>query len=228
VETGLHAGVSEFYVGEGARLTFTMIHNWGAGFDVRPRTGVEVDADGVFASNYVLFHPVRSLQMYPLCRLRGARSRAVFNTITYGLRDSYLDVGSAVLLEGEGSRAESVARAVARDRSTIYSRGRLQATTDDARGHLDCRGMVFSSEATICAIPELVSRGAPRAELSHEAAISPISTEEVCYLMARGLPESEAVSLITRGFLRLNLPGLPVSLRESIDAALAETASESL
>jgi len=38
VKEGLHAGISEFYVGKNAHLTFTMIHNWAEEFSVRPRT----------------------------------------------------------------------------------------------------------------------------------------------------------------------------------------------
>ncbi len=40
VKEGLHAGISEFYVGKGASLTFTMVHNWAEDFSVRPRTGI--------------------------------------------------------------------------------------------------------------------------------------------------------------------------------------------
>jgi Fe-S cluster assembly scaffold protein SufB len=228
VDRGLHTGISEFFIGEGARLTFTMIHNWGERFDVRPRTAVTVADDGVFINNYILLRPVRSIQTYPTCRLQGARSRAVFTSIAYGLEDSYVDIGSEIVLEGEGSRAESVARAAVRDRATLYSRGRLVARTNDVKAHLDCRGIVFSEGASMVAIPDLASEGAPRAELSHEAAISPIAAEEVYYLMARGLPRDEAISMITRGFLDLEIPGLPSALRARIDQALEETAKESL
>ena len=36
--SGLHIGVSEFYIKKGARLTFTMIHDWGEKVNVRPRS----------------------------------------------------------------------------------------------------------------------------------------------------------------------------------------------
>ncbi|MBN2404508.1 MAG: SufD family Fe-S cluster assembly protein, partial [Coriobacteriia bacterium] len=94
--------------------------------------------------------------------------------------------------------------------------------------HLDCRGIVMSEESTQWAIPDLASVGAPGAELSHEAAISPIAAEEIYYLMSRGVPKDEAVSMITRGFLDLEIPGLPPALRRQIDKALEETAKEAL
>lgn len=228
VKEGLHAGISEFYVGKGASLTFTMIHNWAEDFSVRPRTGVVIEDDGVYINNYVLLKPVKSLQSFPVAKLEGARSRAVFNTIVYGLGDSVIDIGSETQLIGEGTRSESVARTVTLDSSIVYSRGRLIGRTDDCKAHLDCRGIVQSDRSTQWAIPDLVSEGAPNAELSHEAAISPIAAEEVYYLQSRGVTEDDAVSMITRGFLDIEIPGLPAPLKRQIDAAIDLTNEESM
>jgi len=228
VKEGLHAGISEFYVGKNASLTFTMVHNWDKEFSVRPRTAVVVDDDGVYINNYVLLRPVRSIQAFPVARLEGVRSRAVFNTIVTGLEDSVIDLGTETQLIGEGSRSEAIARTVSRDHSVVYSRGRLIAKTNNCKAHLDCRGIVQSENSTQWAIPDLASEGAPGAELSHEAAISPIAAEEVYYLMSRGVPKDEAVSMITRGFLNLEIPGLPPALRARIDDAIAEASRESM
>jgi uncharacterized protein len=228
VSQGLHAGISEFYVGKGAKLTFTMIHNWDKDFSVRPRTGVVVEDDGTYISNYVLLKPVRSIQAFPVARLVGERSRAVFNTVVYGLENSVIDLGTETQLIGAGSRSEAVARTVTRDHSIVYSRGRLIAKTSECKAHLDCRGIVQSETSTQWAIPDLASEGAPGAELSHEAAISPIAAEEVHYLMSRGVPKDEAVSMITRGFLDLEIPGLPPALRKRIDEAIEETSREAM
>ena len=228
VKEGLHAGISEFYVGKGAKLTFTMVHNWAEDFSVRPRTGIVVEEDGVYVNNYVLLKPVKSIQAFPIAKLVGDRSTAVFNSIVYGLKDSVIDLGSETQLIGEGSRSEAVARTVSKDRSTVYSRGRLIGRTNSCKAHLDCRGIVQSAESTQWAIPDLASEGAPGAELSHEAAISPIAAEEIHYLMTRGLPKDEAVSMITRGFVNIDIPGLPDVLRRQIDKAIEETSKEAM
>ncbi len=228
VKEGLHAGISEFYVGKGAHLTFSMVHNWADEFSVRPRTGVVIEEDGTYVNNYVLLKPVKSLQAFPVAKCVGARSRAVFNSIVYGIGDSVIDLGSETQLIGEGSRSEAVARTVSKDRSVVYSRGRLVGKTDLCKAHLDCRGIVASRESTQWAIPDLVSEGAPGAELSHEAAISPIAQDGVYYLMSRGVPEDEAVSLITRGFVNIEIPGLPDALRRQIDRAIEETSADAM
>jgi len=228
VTEGLHAGISEFYIGKGAKLTFTMVHNWAEDFDVRPRTAVIVEEDGVYINNYVLLKPVRSIQAFPVAKLVGDRSVAVFNSIVSGSKSSYIDLGSESQLIGAGTRAEALARTVSRDSSIIYSRGRLISRNNDSKAHLDCRGIVQSEESTQWAIPDLASEGAPGAELSHEAAISPIAAEEIYYLMSRGLPKDQAIAMITRGFMDIEIPGLPGPLRKQIDKAIEETAKEAM
>ena len=49
-------------------------------------------------------------------------------------------------------------------------------------------------------------------ELSHEAAVGKIAEEEVLYLMSRGLTEDEAASMIVKGFLSMDIAGLPPEL----------------
>ncbi len=226
---GIHLGISEFYVKKGGKLFFTMIHNWADNFHVRPRTSVVVEEDGAFISNYVLLKPVKSIQAFPVAHLKGDRASAKFNTVVYGLKDSYIDLGSRIILEGKDTRGESVARTIAADESIIYSRGDLIAKTKDyCVAHLDCRGIVFSAKADIYAIPQLISNGALKAELSHEASIGPIAEEQVEYLMSRGISRDDAVSVITSGFLNLDIPYIPEFLDKNIKEVIQVTSKEAL
>ena len=215
VQRGLHVGISEFFVKEGAKLTFTMIHNWAQDFDVRPRTGALIEDGATFANNYVCLKPVKSLQMYPVAYCKGTNSRARFNSILYGTENSYMDVGSKVVLQGAGSRGEVIARAIASDNSQIYARGMLIGEHEDCKAHLECRGLLLSDSAMIHAIPELIAK-VEGAELSHEAAVGKIAEEQIQYLMARGFSELEAEALIVRGFMDVSIFGLPSQLQEEI------------
>ncbi|NWF75829.1 MAG: SufD family Fe-S cluster assembly protein [Nitrospirae bacterium] len=226
---GIHLGISEFYVKKGGRLFFTMIHNWAENFHVRPRTWAVIEDDASFVSNYVLLKPVKSIQAFPVAYLKGDRASAKFNTVVYGLKNSYIDLGSRIILEGKDTRGESIARTIAADESTVYSRGDLIAKTKDyCLAHLDCRGILFSERAKIYAIPQLLSEGATKAELSHEASIGPIAEEQVEYLMSRGIAREDAVSAITSGFLNLNIPYIPDFLDKNIKEVIAATAKEAL
>jgi hypothetical protein len=226
---GIHLGISEFFIKKGGKLFFTMIHNWAENFHVRPRTWAIVEEDGVFVSNYVLLKPVKSIQAFPVAYLKGDRSSAKFNTVVYGLKDSYIDLGSRIILEGEDTRGESIARTIAADESLIYARGDLVAKTKGyCLAHLDCRGIVFSNRGKIYAIPQLISDGALKAELSHEASIGPIAEEQVEYLMSRGISREDAISVITSGFLNLDIPFLPEVIDRNIKEVIQATAKESM
>lgn len=217
VETGMHLGVSEFYIKKGAHLSFTMIHNWAENFYVRPRTGALLEDDASFINNYILLKPVKSLQSNPRAILKGKRSRVRFNSIIHGRAGSVLDLGSVLELIGEDSRGEAVSRAAAGDESCVLMRGKLLAFSNSAQARLECKGMLLSDQARMQAIPELEVVKAPRADLNHEAAVGPINRAAVEYLMARGLTEEEATSLIIQGFMKVGITGLPEILEKMVD-----------
>ena len=227
VQSGLHVGVSEFYVGEGAKLTFTMVHNWAPNFDARPRTAALLEKDATFISNYVCLRPVKSLQMYPVAYCKGENARARFSSILYGNGDSYLDVGAKVVLQASGARGEIVTRAIASDNAQIYTRGFLGGEHEDSKAHLECRGLLLSDGASIHAIPELDGR-VKETELTHEAAVGKIAEEQILYLMARGFSESEAQSLIVRGFMDTGILGLPSELEKEIKRIVDVTVGKAL
>lgn len=228
VKEGLHIGISEFYIKKGAKLTFTMIHNWAEDFHVRPRSAAIVEEDGTFINNYVLLKPVKSIQMFPSANLIGKNAKAQFNSILYGKEDSHIDVGSKVILTGENTAGQAVSRAIVDDNATIYARGTLIGKNDTVKAHLDCRGILASKDAVMYAIPELVADKSTHAKLSHEAAIGPIGEEEIEYLMARGLSKDEAVTLITQGFMDTKILGLPEMLENSLKEMINRTRDDTM
>ena len=213
VDNAAHIGVSEFYLKKGAKVTFTMVHNWAKEVDVRPRTGVIMDDNSTYISNYILAHPVRNLQAYPTAYANGKNCKVFFQSILAGKEDSLIDQGSRTVLSGENSQSEMITRAISEDNSTIYTRGDLLGKSPDVRGHLECMGLILSDDSKIYSVPEL--RGeSTNMELSHEAAVGKIAEDEIQYLMARGLTEDEAASMIVRGFLDIDIKGLPDKLAQ--------------
>ena len=212
---GAHLGISEFYVGKNARLTFTMIHSWGPLVDVRPRTGVVVDEGGVFISNYISLRPVNTVQTFPKAVLKGEKASATFNTLIYGLGKSFYDLGAKAVLKAPKTSAQISSKVVAAGSSTVISRGLIIAEADDVKGHYECRGLMLSDKASIRTIPELETK-VKNAELTHEAAIGRINVNELAYLMSRGFTEEEATAMIVKGFLEPEIPGLPYTLKMTI------------
>ncbi len=223
-EPALHLGVSEFYIKRGAKVTFTMIHSWNPEIAVRPRTAAIVEENGLFLSNYVLMKPVRSLQMYPAARCVGENAVVRYNSILVAAKGSSVDVGSKALLNAKGAKTEIVTRAITTG-GNIIARGYIEGNAPEVKGHLECRGLILGGKGTIHAIPEL--RGTLAGiDLSHEAAVGKIAEEEVEYLMARGLTRDEATATIVRGFLRVDIEGLPPMLSTELQRAIESSQEE--
>lgn len=226
VRSGLHVGISEFFVKKGATISFTMIHNWGEEMAVRPRSGIIVEEGGTFISNYICLVPARDLQMYPVATLRGKGGVATFNSVLLAREGSLMDIGSRIVLQKEGCRGEVISRAVSTG-GVIIARGHLVGEHRGIKAHLECKGLLLSDKGRIHAIPELEGKAAD-VEMSHEAAVGKIAQEEVEYLMSRGLSEQEATSLIIKGFLTLEVVGLPAGIKQQLERMIEETDMEAM
>ncbi len=217
LKRGIHVGISEFFIKKNAKLSFTMIHNWAEDMAVRPRSVARVEEGGLFLNNYVCMKPVKTLQMYPTVHLVGNDAVARMNSIIVGSPGCEYDLGGRVILNNPGCRAEIIARTISNG-GKIIARGHLVGNVPDIKAHLECKGLILNG-GIIHAIPELEGH-AEGVEMSHEAAVGKIAQEEICYLMSRGLSEDEATSTIVRGFLHVDIQGLPAKLQAEIDRAI--------
>jgi uncharacterized protein len=224
VPNASHLGISEIYVKKGAMLNFTMIHQWSEQTLVRPRSATEIEDNATFVSNYVCMRPVRDAQMYPVAYCKGVNSRASFNSILYGHKNSLLDIGSKAVLTGKDSKAEMVSRAITREGSKMIIRGMIEGNTPDCKGHLECKGLILDNESFMQSIPELIATK-KGVEITHEAAVGKISEKEITYLMTRRLSREQAVSLIIRGFMDVSILGLPDALNKEIKTIVDSSAA---
>ncbi len=219
IERSLHLGVSEFYIKRNAKLTFTMVHKWSETTDVRPRSAAHVEVGGIYLSSYAILSPLKSIQSSPTVRLLGRGAKADLNSIIYGSMDSHYDIGGVLSLEAPKTSGKVISRSIATDKSEIIARGDLVGLAPETKARLECDGLLLSNEAAIRAVPMLHAK-AEGTELSHEATVGKVGAEQLSYLMSRGLNEEVATSLIISGFVRLEIPDLPLALQKSIDEAV--------
>lgn len=217
-DIGTHIGVTEYYVGRNAKVTSSMIHHWGDEVEVYPRSSANIEEGGHFVSNYIAMSRVGRIQMYPSAIVeRGAT--ATFNSVVYAPVGSTLDLGARAFLRGAGAAADIVSRAVS-DGGSVITRGHIIGEVPGSRGHMECNGLLLEENGIIHAIPELEGRS-PNITLSHEASVGMISREELAYLMASGLDEESARSLIIQGFLEVPLADLPPFLQKTVRVLIA-------
>jgi len=170
--------------------------------------------------------PVRDLQMYPVAYCKGINSRVSFNTILYGQKNSQIDSGSKAVLTGKDSKAEMVSRAISREGSNLIVRGMIEGHVPDCKGHQECKGLIMDNNSFMQSTPELIATK-KGVEITHEAAVGKISEKEITYLMTRRLSREQAVSLIIRGFMDVDILGLPDALNSEIKAIVDSSANAS-
>ena len=215
----LHAGVSEFYIKRGAKVKFIMIHSWGRQTHVRPRTGAIVEENAEFVSHYINLNPVQSLQTYPRVKVIGDRARVNISSIIYSSFESHADVGAEIFLDGNESKGEIISRGLLKDSARYIARAKITGAGRRVRGHIECNTLLLSDEAIAKTIPELEALN-KEVSLTHEAAIGKLSQEHIQYLIARGFSEKEAISILVRGFMKIEIKGLPESLLRLINQAI--------
>lgn len=218
IRKGLHLAISEHFIGRNAKLTNSMIHNWGPEFEVRPRGGTIVEEGGTYISNYFSLRPAKSVQMDPFTHLKGDNSSAKYLTVILSTPGTFADLGGRILMTGKNSGAELVARAVCQGGYVIQT-GLIIGAASNCRAHVDCAGLMMSEKGMIEAIPGLRAMH-PEARMSHEASIGRVAPGQVAYLQSKGLTEEEALSMIVRGFLDI---GVEIFIPE-LDSAISEIA----
>lgn len=216
---GLHVGITEIYLERGAQLIDVMIHSWNRTTHVRPRTGVVVKDGATYVSYYINMSTTKTLQTRPTITLVGEGARTYSASILLGLADSHHDVGSHVIARGRSSRAELVSKIVARDSSRIVSRLRIDAEAEHVKGFTECSAVLLSDQASVETVPELYSKSST-AELHHEASIGKLRDEEIEYLVLKGFSPREAISILIRGFINVDLSFLTPEIRKSIEKVL--------
>jgi Fe-S cluster assembly scaffold protein SufB len=140
--------------------------------------------------------------------------------------ENYIEIGSpsssqlypTVILRGDNSRASMRSMFFGKGTSDMDIGSSIVFTGSNTRGEIVSRSVILD-EATLKSLSS-------DASLTHEAAVGKIAEDQLYYLMSRKLSKDEAVSTIVRGFLDLEIPGLPVALQTLINKLLSDTARE--
>ena len=197
-----HAGIHEFQVGRKAKVTYVEKHfATGPGRGRRtlnPTTkvflaeGAQVEMEltqigGVDEANRVneaILGPNSVLLITERVMTEGKQTAVSRNEI---------------VLSGENSRANMVSRSVMKgdSKQNFYATMDAQAK---CFGHIECDAIIIDN-GTNETIPALKAKH-PDAELTHEASIGKIASDQLTKLMSLGLTYDEAVNRIIQGFLK--------------------------
>ncbi|QOR93968.1 SufD family Fe-S cluster assembly protein [Thermosphaera chiliense] len=210
-EEGAHSALTLIDIGRDCDVTSIMVHNWRSKVKVGAKTSVKVGRGSVFREYYVKLTPVDSITLTSEVDAY-EKSRVEIYSSTIGHRKSRVLHNTRVRLRGSGSSAIVNVRSVAHDQSFMKHDIVLEALSGETKGHVECTGLLLG-DAVFETTPSLKSASMD-SELTHEASLGKIKSDEVFYLMTRGLSEEEATRLIVVGFLSQVYEKLPRQLKE--------------
>lgn len=213
-EGSLHFSTTEIYVKKGALLTYMMFHDWNKNSEVKSHTFIRVEEDATFVSGYLSLHPVKVVDIDSHLQLNGKNATSEEATVIYARENSVYNIDTHAFLNAPNTRTNIVSRNITNG-GIVHTEGQIVANAEKTKGHLECDGLMLSNRGKICTIPALESNVAD-VELSHEAAVGKLSEEEIEYLMSRGISYEEAQSLIIKGFINIDMPELPLSVKKQI------------
>lgn len=104
-----------------------------------------------------------------------------------------------IILSGENSRANMISRSVMKGDSKQIFFATIEALAK-CFGHIECDAIIIDN-GTNETIPALKAKH-PDAELTHEASIGKIASDQLTKLMSLGLTYDESVNRIIQGFLK--------------------------
>lgn len=197
-----HDGIHTFYIGKNSHVRYVEKH-YGSGDGkgeriMNPQTVVNLSENSFLEMETVQIKGVDSTKRTTDAKLAdGAKLIITERLMTHG--NQYAESAFTVDLNGEGSSANLISRAVARDDSKQLFLAKINGNNRCA-GHSECDAIIMDN-AKISAIPEITANHLDAA-LIHEAAIGKIAGDQIIKLMTLGLTEEEAEAQIVNGFLK--------------------------
>lgn len=104
-----------------------------------------------------------------------------------------------IVLQGAGSRANMISRSVMKGDSKQIFYATMDAQ-NKCFGHIECDAIIMDNGSNET-MPSLKA-GHPDAELTHEASIGKIASDQLTKLMSLGLTYDQSVNRIIQGFLK--------------------------
>ncbi|MBR3177761.1 Fe-S cluster assembly protein SufB [Candidatus Saccharibacteria bacterium] len=200
-QANLHAGCVEIYVGEGAKMRYSTVENWSRNmYNLNTKRATVAKGgrmewvSGSFGSKVSM--------LYPSTILAGEGATADFLGVSMAASDQDLDTGAKMIHLAKNTSSKVVSKSIAKSggNSTFRTDIVISEQAENSKAYASCDSLILDSRSSSKAVPALdVKNGS--SDAGHEATVGRISKSVLEYLMARGLSEDEATSLVVAGYV---------------------------
>jgi Fe-S cluster assembly protein SufD len=159
--------------------------------------------------------------------LDGPGARTNVRGFLYGEKRQHFDHHTVLDHRADHTFSDLDFKAVLADRSRSAYTGviRIPEGAPYSEAYQENRNLLLSDHARAESIPEL-EISIDEVQCKHGATVGPVDSDQLFYLMSRGIPEIEAIREIVKGFFEPTLRALPEDLagpmRRELEARLAQ------
>ncbi len=206
----LHAAVVEVIALPGAKVRYTTIQNWSN--DVYNLVTKRAHAHENSTVEWIDANTGSRLTMkYPAIYLRGENATADVISVAVAGHDQHQDTGAKAVHLAPNTRSRIVSKSVSKDGGRATYRGQLKVApgATNVVASVRCDALMLDDQSRSDTYP-YIDIQEDDTTMTHEATVGKISTDQVFYLMSRGLTENEATNLIVQGFLEVFTKELPM------------------
>lgn len=207
---GLHAGLVEIFVKERAHVRYSSVENWSRDtYNLNTKRAIiERDATmewigGNMGSGVTM--------LYPCSVLAGEGARCDHLGIAFANAGQWQDTGAKVLHMAPKTSSTVVSKSISMNGGVSVYRGLLKVAPHayGCIARVQCDALLLDEHSRTDTIPDMQIKN-DDVTIVHEATIGKISTEDMFYLMSRGLTAEQALTMIVHGFIEPIVRSLPL------------------
>ncbi len=206
----LHSAVVELIAKKSARITYTTIQNWSNNVYnlVTKRGRADAEAriewiDGNIGSKLTM--------KYPSVYLMGPKASGEVLSVAYAGPDQWQDAGAKMYHCAPETTSTIVSKSISQGGGRTTYRGMVHVDegAEKSKSFVRCDALILDEESQSDTYPYM-EVGERDAQIGHEATVSKIGSEQLFYLMSRGLSEEQAMGMIVNGFIEPITRTLPM------------------
>ena len=206
----LHSAVVEIIVKKNARVRYTTIQNWSNNVYnlVTKRAYAYENAvmewvDGNLGSKLTM--------KYPSVYLMGEGAHGEILSLAFAGSGQHQDAGGKIVHVAPNTSSAIISKSVSRGSGRTSYRGLLKVYegAENASSTVRCDALLLDPDSRSDTYPTM-EVDEERVQIGHEASVSKLGEDQLFYLMARGIEESEAAKMVVNGFVEPIVKELPM------------------
>ncbi len=197
----LHSAVVELVALKGAKIQYITVQNWSANvFNLVTKRGLAMeDAEIKWIDCNI---GSRLTMKYPGVVMRGPGARGEVLSIALAHDNQHQDTGAKMIHAADNTTSTITSKSISigEGRSTYRGIVNMPRHLKQCKNNTECDALLINSNSRTDTYPAITVRGND-STVQHEASVSKVSAEQIFYMMQRGIPEDEAMSLAVNGFV---------------------------